>query len=140
MRPNIPDVIMGSLHSFGINALVISNRGRTPAFPIEVRLGYTIGDVLPEVPIYPLVSSFSVNFAIESESISKSLTSFEFDCPPDTYEKLRESSTKMCFYCNLIYMDFMQNRHEACFCWERWQTFGAGGFRSDPTPAYNKKT
>jgi hypothetical protein len=128
------------IDSFGIARLVFSNLGRTKAFPLEVYFGFTVGDQLPETPIYAFSKAFSVDTILEADPLSKDLREFEFDVMPNLFDGLRTSSTRLWFYCNLVYLDFMQRRHEAGFCWERWQTPGAGGFRTDPTPAYNKKT
>jgi hypothetical protein len=68
------------------------------------------------------------------------LTEFSFEAPADVYERLRLKSASLWFYCNLIYLDFMQIRHEAGFCWRQHETIGMGTMRPDPTPAYNRKT
>jgi hypothetical protein len=129
-----------TIDSFGIDRLVFSNLGRTKAIPLEVHFGFTVGDQLPETPIYTFSKAFSVDAILEADPLSKNLREFEFDVAPDLFDGLRTSSTRLWFYCNLVYLDFMQGRHEAGFCWERWQNPGSGGFRTDPTPAYSKKT
>jgi len=39
----------------------------------------------------------------------------------DATDSDKTQSLWVWFYCNLVYLDFMQNRHEAGFCWERRQ-------------------
>lgn len=129
-----------TIDSFGIDRLVFFNLGRTKAIPLEVHFGFTVGNQLPETPIYAFSKAFSVDAILEADPLSKNLLEFEFDVAPDIFDGLRTSSTRLWFYCNLVYLDFMQSRHEAGFCWERWQSPGKGGFRTDQTPAYNKKT
>ena len=65
---------------------------------------------------------------------------FTFDVPVDIYDQLRAKTLNVWFYCNLVYLDFMQNKHDAGFCWKRVESFGIGKFDVDPTPAYNRKT
>jgi hypothetical protein len=86
---------------------------------------------------------FSVDAVLDADPLSKNLREFEFNVAPDVFDGLRTFSTRLWFYCNLIYLDFMQGRHEAGFCWERWERWerpGKGGFGIDPTSAYNRKT
>jgi hypothetical protein len=78
--------------------------------------------------------------SITEEEREISLTEFGFDVPSNIYDQLRANSVSLWFYCNLIYLDFMQTRHEAGFCWQRHESIGAGHLRPDPTPAYNRKT
>jgi len=140
-RWNLPKKVDDQVrHSFNINGIYFSNLGRTKAFPIEVRFGYSAGDELPATPVYSFTKDFSVSVVLEAEPLLKVLREIDFEVPPDLFDKLRASSAKLWIYCNLIYLDFMQKRHEAAFCWERFQRPGSGVFRDDPTPAYNKKT
>jgi hypothetical protein len=44
------------------------------------------------------------------------------------------------FYCEIIYEDFMDERHSHGFCW-RWQSDGQSlVWRVDGTHSYNRKT
>jgi hypothetical protein len=132
----------GRRQQVSINELSISNLGKTKAFPIEVQVGCTIGRRLPKTPIYRFTKSFPVNAILEPDQrgVEVSLSEFEFEAPPDIYNMLRARSINLWFYCNLVYFDFMQARHQAGFCWKRHETTGTGAFFEDPTPAYNRKT
>jgi hypothetical protein len=126
-----------------VSDLTLSNLGRTKAFPIEVQIGCTIGDRLPKIPVYRFTKSCPTNAILASApqpATEISLREFDFEAPPDIYDRLRTRSTSLWFYCNLIYLDFMQTRHESCFCWKCHETSGMGILLDDPTPAYNRKT
>jgi hypothetical protein len=132
----------GRRQQVSIKQLVISNLGKTKAFPIELQIGCTIGHRLGKTPSYRFTKSFPINAIVEPDqrSVEISLSEFEFEAPPDIYNLLRDRSTNLWFYCNLVYIDFMQMRHEAGFCWKRHETTGMGALFEDPTPAYNRKT
>lgn len=118
-----------------------TNLGASNAFPIEIRWGWTIGSKLPDRPAYTFAESLSVDTVI---NVSKSyeFNSFNLDseCPPTLYDDLRANKTKLWFYCSIAYLDFMQTRREAGFCWQRYEIVGKGFWVTDPTPAYNRKT
>jgi hypothetical protein len=124
-----------------IGEIWFKNAGKTKAFPIELQIGHTVGDSLPKIPIYPERKVLPIDKMLTDEkTLEISLLEFGFDAPTDIYEQLRTQSTKLWFYCNLVYLDFMQTRHEAGFCWQQYESFGMGRLRPDPTPAYNRKT
>jgi hypothetical protein len=126
-----------------IGSLVFFNVGRTQAFPIEVQCGWIVGDKLPDVPSYTFTKSFPINLIFESNpkaTEALNINEFELTFAPGLYDGVRNSTVGMWFYCNVVYLDFMQNRHEAGFCWRRYETVGSGWFRQDATPAYNRKT
>jgi hypothetical protein len=127
--------------SFSLNHIIFFNAGRTKAVPLELRLGYVVGDHLPSEPTYPLSKPFSVGCLIESDPFSKRIDEFTFKIEPGTYGALRTSTTRLWFYCELIYLDFMKTRHESGFCWEiRSNPTSTSGIRDDETPAYNRHT
>jgi hypothetical protein len=133
----------GQRHHVWVSGVIFSNLGRTKAFPIEVQIGCIIGDRLPKTPVYRFMGPFDTNAILNpvpEPAIEISLTKFEFEALPDIYERLRARSTNLWFYCNLIYLDFMQTRHESGFCWKCHETAGMGTLLEDPTPAYNRKT
>jgi hypothetical protein len=130
-------------HFCYVDYLSFSNLGRSRALPIEVELGWTFGDKLPDIPIYISRKQFTTDTIYEPDSGPYDLRindESDFDLPPDAFDRLREQSVKLWFYCNLIYLDFMQTRHEAGFCWRRYQLPGEGRFVPEPASAYNQKT
>jgi hypothetical protein len=126
-----------------IRCLDFSNLGRTKAFPIEVQCGWFIGTKLPAEPTYIFTKPFPLGAIFEPEQDTiRELNIFEFmfETKPGLYDRLRDKTESLWFFCSFAYLDFMKNRHDEGFCWERYETFGTGGFRRDPTPAYNRKT
>jgi hypothetical protein len=123
--------------------LKFSNLGRSKAFPLEIRCGWTIGNKLPDMPIYTFSKPFGVGFIFEPEpKVTPALNINEavIEDAPGFYDRVRDGTSGLWFYCSFAYLDFMQNRHEVGFCWKRYETFGKGGFIADATPAYNQKT
>lgn len=138
-------------HFCYLDYLSFANSGRTKAFPIEVECGWTFGNSLPNVPIYTSKKQFPINTTFDSDmtSFDSDMTSsydfrvadLTFNVPADAFNRIQDQSAKLWFYCNLIYLDFMQTRHETSFFWRRYQPIGAPGkFFADPIPSYNKKT
>jgi hypothetical protein len=128
-------------HCISIDELLLSNLGRTKAFPIEIQIGCTIGNRLPKTPVYCFSKPFPVNTLWEPGHRERvTLREFDFDATPDIYERLRTRRIHLWFYCNLVYLDFMQTRHELSFCWKRNESIGTGTFVEDASPAYNRKT
>jgi hypothetical protein len=126
-----------------IGSLVFFNVGRTQAFPVEVQCGWAVGDKLPDVPSYTFTKPFPINLIFEANPKATeglNISEFELTFAPGLYDGVRNGTVSMWFYCNVAYLDFMQNRHEAGFCWRRYETIGSGWFRQDATPAYNRKT
>jgi hypothetical protein len=133
----------GKRSCVSINELFFSNLGRTKAFPLEVRIGCTIGHRLPNTPTYRFTKAFPFNAIWKPDSGGAEITlhEFDFDAPPEIYDLLRTDKVQLWFYCSLIYLDFMQARHEAGFCWRcRAQIGNTGTFFEDAAPAYNRKT
>ena len=126
-----------AISSFDIDRIIFFNAGRTKAIPLDLLFGYTVGDQLPEEPIYVFSKPFSIDCLIETDPFSKLLREYTFDVAPGVYSELRIPTTKLWFYCKLVYLDFMQMRHEVGFCWRRLEGFGGSTFVRDETPAYN---
>jgi len=126
-----------------IRCLEFSNLGRTKAFPIEVQFGWFVGTKLPDAPTYLFTKSFPIGtiFEPEPETIRElNIFEFMFETKPGLYDRLRDKTESLWFFCSFAYLDFMQSRHDVGFCWERYETFGIGSFKANPTPAYNSKT
>ncbi len=135
---------LGEKHNnCSVNKLIFYNHGRTNATLIEVQIGLTIGHKLPKKPIYLHKKMFPPYIALKADAVSFEeaiLHQYDFDAPSGLYDLLRTKKTILWFYCNLIYLDFMDDRHEAGFCWKQYEFFGMGELRPDATPAYNRKT
>jgi hypothetical protein len=126
-----------------VDRLVFSNLGNSKAFPIELRLGATVGEKLPETPSYILVKPFKPNFILEPDP---NLTPFkdveDFAIPMSAADQglLVSDQLQLWYYCCFVWDDFMGTRHETGFCWLWTGAAGKGAFRVDATPAYNRKT
>jgi hypothetical protein len=124
------------------NRLALFNLGRTQAFPLELACGWAAGADMPIPPTYEFRKEFLPGTIIDPErggSGQMYINECVFEHPSATREIILAGETKLWFYCSLIYLDFMQTRHEARFCWRRDET-GGGRYVPDPTPAYNQKT
>lgn len=131
-------------HSCSVFGAVFSNLGRDKAFPIEVRCGISLRQ-LPTEPTYSTAETFLPNLIFEPDLKITPRKNFA-NCIANISLEERtalsgfNSKIPLWFYCCVVYDDFMQNRHEAGFCW-KWSHLGMGmGWRADPTPAYNRKT
>jgi hypothetical protein len=134
---------IGNAHaiaSFSVDRIIFFNSGRTKAVPLELLLGYSVGNDLPGEPLYNVSRPFSIDSLIETEPFAKQLRDLDFDIGPNVYSELRVPTTKLWFYCKLVYLDFMQTRHEVGFCWRRIESVGGGRLIRDETPAYNYRT
>ncbi|MGY4175611.1 hypothetical protein ACVIHH_000902 [Bradyrhizobium sp. USDA 4518] len=66
---------------------------------------------------------------------------FEFIASGEFSDPLRKGGKTLWFYCNLVYLDFIQVRRESGFCWRRVDNPNTHGyFVADAAPAYNQKT
>jgi hypothetical protein len=129
-------------HVCSVDRIFLSNLGKTKAFPIEVQFGWTVGDRLPDDPVYPFVKTFPTNDILDpaKEAVEVSLRQFEYETIPDLYDRLRALDISLWFYCKLVYLDFMDTRREVGFCWKQFETIGMGILRPDAAPTYNRKT
>lgn len=124
------------------NRLVLFNFGRTLAFPLELVCGWAAGTDLPLIPVYAFRKEFLAGTIIDPDRMKPfemHISECSFHHPSVTREIILAEEQKLWFYFSLIYLDFMQTRHEARFCWRRDEVTG-GRFIADPTPAYNQKT
>jgi len=113
---------------FGLQCFEFANHGRTKAFPIEVRWGWTVGHNLPHVPVYKFSKSFDLDQLLKpDEKIGLYVNTFEMDIASGDRERITTKRTRLWMYCCLEYEDFMRTRREVGFCWIRYETFGAGG-------------
>ena len=126
---------------FDIQWFDLANLGRTNAYPIEIRWGWFVGDKLPDTPIYVFRKPFDIDAILKPEVSGEIQVRSEMLLTPGDAWKILRNNTKLWLYCSLTYDYFMQTRHDAGFCWLRYETFGKGGFRLEATaPAYNRKT
>jgi hypothetical protein len=73
------------IFSFGVDRIVFYNSGRTRALASELQFGFTVGDQLPEKPIYAFSKPFSIDSIIESDPFYKWISEFEFEVEPNLF-------------------------------------------------------
>jgi hypothetical protein len=123
---------------FGLQCFDLTNLGRTDAFPVEIRWGWFVGDKLPDIPIYVHRKRFEIDAILRPEKrIVIYVTGFEMLIEPGDTARIVRNNITLWLYSRVVYLDFMQTRHEADFCWKRLETFGGGRLVLDATPAYN---
>jgi hypothetical protein len=125
---DVQDTTGAKRYTCYVNQLFFYNHGRTRASPIEVQIGLTIGDKLPKEPIYLHIKSFSPNVIMEPNPAAffeANFPEFNFDRPPDLWKILHSKSTNLWFYCNLVYLDFMDTRREASRAFPRFESYHA---------------
>jgi hypothetical protein len=123
--------------------LNIANGGRTKAFPLQVECGWIFGDQLPSIPSYSFTKQLTLNAILDPEDeepMSVNISECVFRTGLGFYDAVRDEKSKLWFCCRITYLDFMQERHEAGFCWRRHEGFGGGRFVEERAPAYNRKT
>ncbi len=112
----------------------------TKAFPVELRYGFAIG-MLPKEPEYDFTETFPFNdiFDADPKIENRKFLAETNEIEVEYGAASAQGSVPIWFYCELSYLDFMQDDpREAAFCW-RWQNVGMGmGWRPDDTPAYNR--
>jgi hypothetical protein len=131
----------GQTESCSVHFIDIINRGKTRAFPKEILYGWTVGDLLPEKPVYQFLEKFSLNSIIEPDAPNPLRQFLTFECLLKSGQWANIcKGNYLWFYCDLIYDDFMGETRHQSFCW-RWAYIGVGvAWRPDNTPAYNSRT
>jgi hypothetical protein len=128
---------------YSVASVTFANLGRTMAFPVEMKSGIYCGTKLPQKPQYIASDSFLPNLIFDPDpnvTPHKQLADCSVEIQEEDRCKIDKGEIGLWFYCCLVYDDFMQTRHEACFCW-RWTKVGLGlGWRPDISSAYNRKT
>jgi hypothetical protein len=128
-------------HTCHVQHIAFYNHGRTDAYLSEIKCGWIAGHGLPAVPNYQFVRQIEVDKILKQNTgADVGIVKFEFAVAPTFFDQLRTGEARLWFFCCLVYTDFLQQTHEAGFCWERWQRPGAGGFKIETAKAYNRKT
>jgi hypothetical protein len=127
---------------FSFECFDFANLGRTKAFPMKVRWGWTVGKSLPDIPTYRLSKSFETDAILEpgpNQRMQLSIRGYSMVIPPGATANLKSNDTTLWLYCSVTYLDFMQAEHEAGFCWQL-PYFSSSRLFAVSTPAYNRKT
>ena len=122
-----------------VHFVTFTNLGRTKAFPVELRYGFAI-KTLPEKPKYTFVDAFKYDdiFDAPSPKEFRKFLSQSYVLAIDAWSDIRSGKLPVWFFCELAYLDFMQDRERnAAYCW-RWEPLGlAPGWRTEEASAYN---
>lgn len=137
-------IVDGVQHEYlYVYTLNVRNLGRTEAIPVRLQVGFFVGENLPSEPTYAFNDSVEIDTIIKErpdEGVAFRISDYTGDFPIGTLKLIEAKATTLWFFCNIHYRDFMQEPHEAGFCW-RWTVYqGKGDFRVDDTPAYNQRT
>ena len=128
-----------------VRRIAVRNHGRTPAFPSHLKVGWYVGRQLPLFPAYKHERALSGQETIEGEDDT------HLELPPHTIEmdqgtinSLISNEAELWYFAAVSYRDFMDEPHEARFCWRWGRPDGAGvhGFASDgrPPAEYDRKS
>lgn len=127
-----------------VDSLIFTNLGRTKAFPIEVRCGWTIGTELPATPVYKTSKQFLISLIFEPNPAMTPKLNIndiaEIALASGDQDRIHNGTVTLWFFCCIVYDDFMQARHEVSFCWRWYEHAFKGEFRQEAVAAYNDKT
>jgi hypothetical protein len=112
-----------------LSALEFRNFGRTPAFPTKLMTGWKVGGELPAEPDYfNSVNSSSAAIIKPDGGEFQAAVRLIVELTPDDRENLLKKTAFIFLYASLHYRDFLNNPHEARFCWQSTTgIFGFGG-------------
>jgi hypothetical protein len=119
----------------------VLNLGAMKASPKEILYGWTVGEALPPKPTYTSANKFPHNSILEPDSANhvRTLLTGVHLLRDGEWSKISRGNY-LWFYCEIIYEDFMGERHSHGFCW-LWGYDGEGmNWRTSNAAAYNQKT
>lgn len=67
------------LHQVWVDELILTNLGKTKAFPLNLEMGVTVGDSLPKIPIYTSERPFSITAMLTDNEHEIRLIGFGFE-------------------------------------------------------------
>jgi hypothetical protein len=115
------------------------NFGRTPAFPVKFETGWKVIPDLPSLPDYFTSTAFPPTAIIKAEGgeINAPRIQTAIELTTEEQALLKAKAAPLWLYISLHYRDFMNQPHEARFCWRGYGSFGTGG---NPPTAYTSYT
>lgn len=128
-----------------IDLIIMRNRGRTPAFPGQLRVGWRVVPSLPPEPVYDRAIPCERGSIIREDNIKDDVPfqmgiRLNVTLTDEQIASSRDETAYFWFYCSLHYRNFLDDKYEARACW-RWgrpDTVGIYYWASDgsPPPAY----
>lgn len=128
-----------------VNSIEFRNNGRTPALLSSIKIGWQITKNLPPVPTYSHSETLNKGQIIKADSEETiELPRHTITLTQDQIDAVIAKTVYCWFFVSLSYSDFMDDLHEARFCW-RWGCPDGAGihyFASDGNPPvdYTRKT
>jgi len=100
-----------------IGLFVIKNFGRTPAFPEEIGVGWSVASTLPEMPNYRHRSRLPHASVIKADEEFMADVHYGIELSDAEVEAAASGTAWLWVYGYVSYTDFLQSRREARFCW-----------------------
>lgn len=102
-----------------IKEIEYRNYGRSPAFPIQMHIGYTAAKALPDIPVYKKTATSSPSSILkEREESGKIQIDFGFELTESERIAIAKSESVLWFYVLMTYLDIMDRPHEIGSCWQ----------------------
>jgi hypothetical protein len=137
------DVLPGRYST--VRRIAVRNHGRTPAFPSLLKVGWYVGRQLSLFPAYKHERAMRAQVTIEGEDETHiELPPHTIEMDQGTIDSLISKEAEFWYFVSISYRDFMDQPHEARFCWRWGCPDGAGVqyFASDghPPAEYDRKS
>lgn len=129
-----------------VHFVLVRNKGRSSAFPIQIDYGWYVGAALPSEPVYPFTEPADINEIFKPQTSSDAIADRVYlrerqSMGADSLERVLNKEWRVWFFCRLVYRDaVIRELREAGFCWEWAGHLGGRQLKPDPTPAYNRQT
>lgn len=127
----------------GITDITFINDGRTAAFPKHFRVGWTVIDGLPDIPVYSQTVQCQPDAIINGNAVAQLDANFVIEVSDEERARIVQRQADLWLYLDLTYSDFMNEEHQSGIClkWERHQlgSFGWAAVTGIPA-AYTRRT
>lgn len=110
-----------------ITSLTFQNAGRTPALLSSIKIGWSVTKTLPAEPNY-LASEelFRGRIIKEDDEERIDTPTHTISLNEEQIQAIAAETDDLWFYVSLAYFDFMDDIHEARFCWRWGRPHGEG--------------
>jgi hypothetical protein len=94
------------------------NHGRSPAFPIQMLMGYAVTKKLPDIPVYKSKGILSPSAILKERDSSTIEVHYGFQLSAAERTAITNSEAVLWFYILMTYLDIMDRSHEIGSCWQ----------------------
>jgi len=101
-----------------ISELSYRNFGRSPAFPVQMQLGFAVTKQLPETPFYKRKAACSPGTVIPERDKAVIEIDYGFELTDAERAAIANSSAALWFYVLITYRDIMDRTREIGSCWQ----------------------